>query len=567
MKHLIRILCLTLLLVAIGGAALAQQEADGARGFGPPAPDRPVGVLMDTGEVADGYVLVTMIQTKDVLLMSNDGRVVNKWAGDHYTGAAAYLLENGNLLRTASLDENFDFGFNGQWGFMGGRIEERDWDNNLVWEFEYATERFMLHHDITVKPDGNVLALAFERFSQEEAVAAGFNPEQLVETHDFELYSEKIIEIDPSTNEIVWEWRLADHFVQDFNPDADNFGVVADHPGRVDINYYDPVQPFEPNWFHVNTIDYNADLDLIAVSPRRYNEIWFIDRNTTAEEASDEAGELVYRWGNPQTHDAGTEEDRLLWFQHDSRWIPEGYPGAGNMMIFNNGGVERLYSSVIELDLPEELSLEPGVAPDISFTEWFAPDDMVFYSSLMSGAQRLPNGNTLITEGLTGHIFEYNADGEIVWRLNMPPAVWVFQADRYDLPVFDELDTSGDLGFEGGEVWGIDCVDGEQPRLYEYLISDNPTFGEFAETWGDDARGRWELEACVENGGVDSSAPADGPVWGQNCADGEQPRLHYAIAADSEAIALFLDTFEDEAEAQLQWETQACEAFGGIADS
>ncbi|MBE0690971.1 MAG: aryl-sulfate sulfotransferase, partial [Anaerolineae bacterium] len=290
MKVVLRSIALLLVLLPLAGETLAQEFT-----FEPPDPNRPVGLTVTGDAVADGYVLLSIIQSKDILLISNDGRIVNKWGSDHYAGQAAYLLPNGNLLRTSSLTNAF--GPTGQWGYVNGLLEEYNWDGELVWSFEMASDTLVGHHDIEPMPNGHVLMVYFEKFTPEQAIAAGRDPELI--SAENQLWGEAIFEIDPATNEIVWEWHVWDHLVQDYDPAVNNYGVVADHPERINMNYLDP--ELEPNadWLHVNAIAYNEALDQIMLSPRTYSEIWVIDHNNTTDEAKGAAGDLLYRWGNP----------------------------------------------------------------------------------------------------------------------------------------------------------------------------------------------------------------------------------------------------------------------------
>ncbi|MCI0713042.1 MAG: aryl-sulfate sulfotransferase [Chloroflexi bacterium] len=504
MIRTLRIVSLLAMLMVVTGSVLAQGGGQNASPFSAPDPNRPTGLLTNTGEAEDGYVLVSMVQSKDTLLLSNDGRVVNIWPGDYYPSNSAYLLDNGHLQRAVSLENTFGFAPNGQWGFIGGRIEELNWDGEVVWSFEFASEDHVTHHDIEPMPNGHILFLAFERLTREDAIAEGFNPEFFAEDRD-EIWSEAVYEVDPATNEIVWEWHLWDHFIQDFDENAENFGVVADHPEKVNINFKDPDESLAPNWWHVNAVAYNAELDQIVLSPRRYSEIWIIDHSISTGEAAGEAGDLLYRWGNPQTYNTGTAEDRQLYYQHDPRWIREGRPGEGNITIFDNGGAPRPYSRVVEMKPPVgedgHYIMEVGQPTGPTELEWeyVAETPENFFSSLISGAERQPNGNTIIDEGLRGHIFEVTSDGEIVWEYNLPPAAWAFRAERYNLPVFGELDMTSDLEFTGGVLWGVDCNDGTQPRLHEYLPQEESAMRLFIETHGDDAQTAWETEACAEH--------------------------------------------------------------------
>ena len=470
--------------------------------FSAPDPNRPVGLTAESNAVMDGYILASSVQAPEVILMSNEGQVVHLWESDFFTGSSAYLLDNGNLLRTTSLD-NETFNRGGRWGFTNGRIEELTWDGEVVWSFDYASDMVIGHHDIEHLPNGNVLMLVFERYSAEEAITAGRNPDLLPEEN--EVWGEVVIEVDPSVGEIVWEWHIWDHLIQDFNEESENFGVIAENPEKIDVNYLDTGQPTQPNWWHINAIDYHPEQDLILLSPRTYSEIWMIDHSVTTEEAQGDAGDLLFRWGNPQTYDSGTSADRELYFQHDSQWIRDGYPGAGNILIFDNGGSDRPYSRVIEIALSSinmgDILLESEIV-----WEYVAETPSDFYSPFISGMQRQANGNTLITDGLGGRLFEVTSAGEIVWEYYFPPAMWIFRAERYDLPIFDSLDVEeASLAMPSGVIWGQDCADGSQPRLHEFIPQEAPNMTLFIDTHGDAAQSEWEMEACLEHGGIAES--------------------------------------------------------------
>jgi len=488
---------LTLTLLLVVGYAHAQEFT-----FDSPDPDQPVGLTVTSDAVSDGYILLSLIQSQDILLLSNDGRIVNKWGSDYYAGQAAYLLPNGDLLRTSSLTNAY--GPTGQWGYVNGLLEEYNWDGDLVWSFEMASDRLVGHHDIEPMPNGHVLMVYFEKFTREEAIAAGRNPDLISDEN--QLWGEAIYEIDPTTNEVVWEWHVWDHLVQDYDAEAANYGVVADHPERINLNYLDPEQQPNADWLHFNSVEYNEELDQIIVSPRTYSEIWVIDHNTTTEEATGPAGDLLYRWGNPATYDVGTPEDRPLYFQHDPTWIPDGYPGAGNILIFDNGSPARPYSRIVEIAIPADESgnyiMNPGEAttPEIVWQyETDPPED--FFSVIISGAQRQPNGNTLITDGVNSRMFEVATDGTTVWEYYLPPATWIFRGERYDLSGFD-FDLSGDLGFEGGEIWHTTCQDGSEPYLYAYQINDGPVMTDYIDQYGGYAQAYWAEETCADYGGV-----------------------------------------------------------------
>ncbi|MBT7059158.1 MAG: DUF1566 domain-containing protein [Lentisphaerae bacterium] len=390
-----------------------------------------VGLLVHDDEHAcEGYTLFAPKHNTNTYLIDNYGRVVHSWTGSTYEpGQSVYLQENGNLLRTC-FTHNGSIG-----GGEGGRIEEYDWDGNLVWELDWATDQYMSHHDIAFLPNGNILMLVVEKKTYAEVLAAGFDPDMLspdIETNDY-MVPDSVVEIErvgSNGANVVWEWHVWDHLIQDFDPDQDNYGAVGDHPELVDPNGWtegdkDRINAF---WNHMNSINYSAALDQIVLSVRGSSELWVIDHSTTTAEAaghsggnSGKGGDLLYRWGNPITYDAGTEADQMLFDQHDAQWIEDGCPGEGNILIFNNG-LTRDYSSVDEIVSPVDENgnypLASGAAYDPTTLTWTytadTPSDM--YEEAVSGAQRLPNGNTLICNGTHGEFLEVTPEGETVWH-------------------------------------------------------------------------------------------------------------------------------------------------------
>lgn len=404
-----------------------------------------------------GYILFAPLFGTSTYLIDNDGRLIHDWEHDNRPANSNYLLENGHLLRAEDLGLGSVI-FNTRGG--GGRIVEYTWEGEVVWSFAYVSSTTLQHHDIERMPNGNILLIAWELKTREEVLAAGRSPDLLDEDNDGELWVDHVAEVDPASGEVVWEWHAWDHLIQDADPDQANYGVVADHPELIDINY--DMAPLRSDWLHTNAIDYNPDLDQIMISVREFSEIWIIDHSTTTDEAtghsggrSGKGGDLLYRWGNPAAYRAGRETDRQLFFQHDSQWIDSDLRGGDNILIFNNGAREiRPYTGVVEIvpplhddglyDLPSGMPAPPAepvwqYQPDPA-EEWF--------SIALSGVQRQPNGNTLICAGTLGEFVEVTAAGEVVWHYDNPVygydedigwGNFVFRAERYpaDYPAFE----------------------------------------------------------------------------------------------------------------------------------
>lgn len=431
----------------------------------------------------EGYTLLAPFSYDAMVLVDMAGEIVHQW--DLPGTESAIPLANGNLLRwgltpecIASMGgEESDRRFQGP-GVGGGLIEEVDWDGNVLWRFVLDEDQELLHHDIALLPSGNVLFLAWEYRTREEAIEAGRDPRQVDERG---MWPDVVYEIRPTPpegGEVVWEWHAWDHLVQDFDEAKENHGSVPDAAGRIDVNADHRDQPpltlqeiaarekleremaalgyggsddddeeeeedarrgTAPDWLHTNAIDHLPAHDLIVLSSPSMNELWVIDHSTSSAQAAGDrggrfgrGGELLWRWGNPRNYGAGEDGDQRLSYQHDPTWLASENPNELRLLVFNNGRVRagEPHSSVDELVLPFDpergFTRAPGAAFAPAEPAWTYADAGTFYSPFISGAQRLPNGNTLICSGVQGRIFEVTRKGEVVWDLRNP---WVGEID------------------------------------------------------------------------------------------------------------------------------------------
>lgn len=367
-----------------------------------------------------GYTLIAPSASSTTYLLDNCGEVVNKWESQYRTGTVAYLYPNGDLLRTG----NDPMGvFDG--GGQGGYVELFDWYGNLKWQWKYSTNTYQAHHDYEILSNGNILVLAWPAYDSLTAIAAGRDPSTI---RDGRIWGERILEVRPiypDSAEIVWEWNLWDHLVQDFDSTQSNYGAIADNPRKWNINYLGDAADGRDDWIHANAIHYNEALDQIVMSARTHSEIYIIDHSTTTAEAATDTGgvwghggDILWRWGNPEAYGRGTSADRMLYFQHDPNWIPTGYEDGDKIMIFNNGE-PRGYSSVDvvapEMDGQSNYILNPGQPFGPATLDWTYADSGNFFSAFISGATRQENGNTLICSGMQGRVFEIDANKDVVW--------------------------------------------------------------------------------------------------------------------------------------------------------
>ena len=401
-----------------------------------PAQNQTVGLFLnDAAKTSPGYVLMPPLHSGYTHLIDNNGQLIHSWnSGNYPPGLMAYLLPNGHLLRADSIqNEGPDIG-----GGEGGQLREYDWQGNVVWTFTYATSTNLMHHDFKHLPNGNVIALMVESKTPADMAAAGFMPNILQPGGDGNIAPDAIIEIQPAYptgGNIVWQWHVWDHLVQNYDATKNNYGNPAAHPELVNPNASYPHQIPE-FWNHMNSIDYNPATDQIMLSVRGNSEIWVIDHSTTTAQSAGHAGgtygkggDLLYRWGNPQMYSAGIAANEMNYQQHDAQWIAPGLPDAGNILLFNDG-VNRpagLYSSVDEFVPPVDAS---GNYPSLATGAVYGPQQLAwtyfgtgseqYYETDIGGAERMPNGNTLICWGVFGVLEEVTPAGQIVWKYVNP---------------------------------------------------------------------------------------------------------------------------------------------------
>ena len=391
-----------------------------------------VGLFLSTTNSSPGYTLMSPMQGKDAYLLNSAGQYVHKWTSPNPPGRADYLLDDGHYFRECSVQTILSTG-----GGEGGRHEEYDWEGNLVWAFDLNTSTNMSHHDFKVLPNGNLIMIVCEYKSLADVIAAGFNPNLCVSaitTNGGFMLPDAIYEVQPTRpygGNIVWEWHVWDHLIQDYDSTKNNYGVVSSNVGLINAN--PPSGQNQQFWNHFNGIDYNPQFDHILISCRCNSEIWVIDHSTTTAQAAGhtggtygKGGDLLYRWGNPQQYKLGTQANERLWQQHCCIWIPTNCPGAGHILIFNNGNGGRGYTSVDEIVPPVDAygnySRTAGAAFGPTSLYWTYTNNPAtnFYCSDIGGAEREPNGNTLITHGTHGTLFEVTTNGTTVWSYINP---------------------------------------------------------------------------------------------------------------------------------------------------
>ena len=372
--------------------------------------------------------------------------------------------------------------------------KELDWNGNTVWQYTESRSNYHGHHDFakifnSKLGDSTFIYIANKDLTAQQCLDAGCDP-----SHSYTgAQMDAIVEVDRQGN-VIWEWCFFDHVVQDIDPTKATYGVIANTPGKIDLNIRG--NPVKSDWMHCNSLDYNQELDYIVINSV-HGEFYVIDHGNTfipnnpassIALAAGSTGDFKYRFGDPAKYDKGdppsvldnwekaTAGHKQLGGSHDIQWIKPGLPGEGNFLVFCNA--QNLFeltpqSYIIEInpylnssgvntgsyvDPPDAgykivnspdgnlMKEKKNVSKQVVWT-FSSKNNTSFFSTIGSSAQRLPNRNTLVCSMNDGHFFEISpADTSIVWEYinpmtrdglkkikmdNYPTYNGVFRAYRY----------------------------------------------------------------------------------------------------------------------------------------
>ncbi|PST46054.1 thioredoxin [Bifidobacterium callitrichos] len=469
----------------------------------------PTGVtIYDKDAAWNGYTLFPT--PKGALLIDMNGREVNRWAG--LAGFPNKLLPGGSV-----------FGSSGARGGSAAYQDQLDllqvsWDGKVEWKWDHTE----LVHDEGREP--RYMARQHHDFEREGSptgyYAPGLDPKidsgnTLILTHENSYHPEitnqlliddKIIEV-TWEGEVVWEWRAADHFEEFGFSEAARKSLYANPAMRGEAG---------GDWLHVNCIstlgpnkwfdrgDLRFAPENILFDARNANILAIIDKQT---------GKIVWKLGPDFAENEAVKKIGPIIGQHHLHLIPRGLPGAGDLLVFDNGGaagydapnaiapdgvsaVHRDYSRVLEIN-PVTLEIVWQYTP---VEAGFMPfsDGSKFYSSFISSAQRLENGNTLITEGSDGRLIEVTPDHRIVWEYISPyfkefapgfatnmvyrayraPYSWVPQVPKPEEESIVPIDvTTFRVPGAHDDVLKVTTVDGVDPNKQSLTGTDDDEFG------------------------------------------------------------------------------------------
>ena len=403
----------TVLACALVSSWAASTEAAEAKRPGKRAAKEPGGykiIRHDPSRVQPGLTLVPTASKDNILLFDLDGNILHRWKID---ATRARLLPDCRIL----VVHGSPFGKKKpKWNKLLSTIREYDFEGNVVWEYR-APRR--AHHDAQRLANGNTLfiyrtplrynvtAKSFYEFSAEgedQAEDDDGKRTKLKKTPENErrIHSDTLLEVSPE-GEIVWQWDAHRHL------DIHSCGRKPCKP--ID----DPIWREQPrDWTHTNTVTIipenrwfdNGDMRFrpgnVMIMPRAWWQAFVIDKVSKR---------VMWEYG--------PNKKGGIMAPHEAHMIEKGLPGAGNVLIFDNGTRrERSHSIALEID---PVSME---------IVWFYEDKENFYSSAQGSLQRLANGNTLLSEDVDGDILEVTPNKEIVWHFSSNKRL--MRAHRYD---------------------------------------------------------------------------------------------------------------------------------------
>ena len=385
----------------------------------------PFGIKLNTEEAFDGYILFE--NDNHTYLMDNCGNILNQWFNINQTDNHTKLLDNGNMVY-----------------IYNNGVYEVDWNGATQNFVTHTDEDLLLEYEVELTTEGNYICVARRDYSPQQFEALGYD---IPET--FPTRVDVVVELDRNTGEIVWEWNITDHVIQERNPSANNYGALNENPGRINLDAISTFDWRTTESFMINSMDYNPTLDQVIISVRKLCEVMIIDHSTTTEEAKGNSGgvygkggDVLFRWGNPRNYGMGTEADQKLFYQHNPHWLTSG-PYAGHIMIYNNGlnrpetNLDNRYSEVPIIAPPIDEAgnyiMDNGVfGPETPVVNYQGNNPAgIFYSGYTSGAEYLPNGNIYITEGRNGRLLELSPTGELVWEYFVYDHDYIFRSEKY----------------------------------------------------------------------------------------------------------------------------------------
>ena len=380
--------------------------------------------IYDPARAWNGYTVLSPLGTQAAIVIDMNGNVVKRWDGYvSSAGGPVRVLPGGVVMGAAGANPRRQESL---------ELVQRDFDGKVLWRFDH-NEQIQIRDGQTKEAKTTWALRQHHDWQREDFPAGYYSPDAkpgteggntLVLTHTNHirpkvaptatLEDDRIIEVSWE-GKIVWEWIASDH-IDEFHFDEDARKAIASTPAG----------PGGFDWMHVNSATYLGPNHWYDQGDKRFapNNVIISSRQASFLAIIARDGSIVWQLGPDFGASPELRAIRQIIGQHNAHFIPKGLPGAGNVLVFDNGGASgygrpspvalngqnifaRPTSRVLEID-PVSLKL---------VWSYTSP---TFFATNISGAQRLPNGNTLVTEGPDGRLFEVTKESAIVWEYVFP---------------------------------------------------------------------------------------------------------------------------------------------------
>ncbi len=377
--------------------------------------------IYDPGRTWSGYTVLSPLGTPAVLVIDMNGTIVKRWEDyNNSAGGPARVLPGGVVIAAAGARPPYQ---------ESVELMQRDFDGNVQW-------RFSRNESITTRDGSTIWSARQHHDWQRDSFPAGYySPEStpavdggttLILTHtnrtqpavsDRPLEDDRLIEVSWS-GEILWQWVASDHI--------DELGFAADARKVIKAAGAFNAARGSYDWLHINSATYIGPNRWFDQGDRRFapNNVIISSREASLLAIVGRDGSIVWRLGPDFSESKELRAIRQIIGQHHAHIIPKGLPGAGHLLVFDNGGSSGYgFANPIAPDgrgaFARATSRVLEINP-VSLELMWSYTNPRFFSTNISGAQRLPNGNTLITAGAGGRMFEVTPDGTIVWEYMYP---------------------------------------------------------------------------------------------------------------------------------------------------
>jgi Arylsulfotransferase (ASST) len=332
-----------------------------------------VGLKINDKRAFQSYALYPEEGNAQVKLLNMEGETVHSWAVD---ASRARLLPNCNLL----VVHGTKWGNQREpWRSLRKSIVEYSWEGKPVWQY---TNEEVLHHDVTRIGDETI-------FLKRTIVPLEFQLQIQDITRRNRTQRADSILIVNLKGETVFQWDAHTHLDINYAGPKGFTKVSQASGGELRINDWTHINTAgvipENKWYDAGDIRFKPGNIISQI--RNWSRSIIIDRETK---------KVVWQYTGDYKGGIGGG--------HDPKMIAKGKSGAGNILIFDNGKLKHQKHSII-------LEINP-VTKKVVWTY----EDPNFFSYAGGTLDRLPNGNTLISEDRRRRLFEVTPKKEIVWE-------------------------------------------------------------------------------------------------------------------------------------------------------